>query len=58
MKPKSCYFEGSLQVIHAKDLKFTACQVIHTFMKAGFEGLVTYSKAKRINRGYATHAGL
>ena len=28
----------------------------YTFMKAGvFEGLVTYSKVKRINRGYVTH---
>ena len=31
-----------------KDLKFTACQLM-------FEGLVTYSKVKRINRGYVTH---
>ena len=39
-----------------KDLKFTACQLVYTFMKAVFEGLVTYSKVKRINRGYVvTH---
>ena len=38
-----------------KDLKFTACQLMYTFMKQVFEGLVTYSKVKRINRGYVTH---
>ena len=51
-------FEGSLQVIDVKDLKCTACQLIHIFMKAGtvFEGLiVTYSKVERINRGYVSH---
>ena len=31
-----------------EDLKFTACQLM-------FEGLVTYSKVKRVNRGYVTH---
>ena len=34
-----------------KDLKFTACQLMYTFMKAD----VAYSKVKRINRGYVTH---
>ena len=40
-----------------KDLKFTACQLMYTFMrKQVFEGLVTYSKVKMINRGYyVTH---
>ena len=38
-----------------KDLKFTACQLVYKFMKAGVEGLVTYSKVKRINRGDVTH---
>ena len=38
-----------------KDLKFKACQLVYTFMKEVFEGLVTYSKVKRINRGYVTH---
>ena len=44
-----------LQVTDVKDLKFTACQLVYTFMKQVFEGLVTYSKVKRINRGYVTH---
>ena len=31
-----CYFEGSLQVIDVKDLKFTACQLLlYTFTKVG-----------------------
>ena len=31
------YFEGSLglQIIDVEDLKFTACQLMYTFMKAG-----------------------
>ena len=41
----------STQVIDVKDLKFTACQLMYTFMKQAFEGLVSYSKVKRINRG-------
>ena len=40
---------------HVKDLKFTACQLMYTFMKQVFEDLVTYSKVKRINREYVTH---
>ena len=35
-----------------KDLKFTACQLMYTFMKAGVR---RFSKVKRINRGYVTH---
>ena len=38
-----------------KDLKITACQLMYTFMKEVFVGLVTNSKVKRINRGYDTH---
>ena len=52
------YFEGSLglQVIDVKDLKFTACQLMYIhLLKQVFEGLVTYSKVKRINRGCVTH---
>ena len=49
------YFEGSLglQVIDVKDLKFTAGQLIYTFMKQVFEGLVTYSNIiKYAQRAY------
>ena len=54
----ACYFEGSLQVMDAKDLKFTAYLLIYVYIYESrllFEGLVTYSKVKRINRGYVTH---
>ena len=40
-----------------KDLKFTASQLVYCIhlLKQVFEDLVTYSKVKRINRGYVTH---
>ena len=35
--------------LDVKDLKFTACQLIYTFIKQVFEGLATYnSKVKRL----------
>ena len=37
-----------------QDFKFTACQLMYTFIYESrvFESLVTYSKVKRINRRY------
>ena len=40
----------SLQVIDVKDPKFTIYS-----MSTDIEGLVTYSKVERVNRGYITH---
>ena len=39
-----------------KGLKFTTCRLIYIYeRKQVFEGSVTYSKVRRINRGYVTH---
>ena len=56
-KARCCYFdEGSLQVIGVRDLKIPMgpLRMIYIYFKEVFEGLVTYSRVKRINRGETT----